>query len=95
MCRDLDRDLDPDLACHLFGCPARIFGRMFLDVFLAEVLQNSFPNFLVAHSHLNRYCAPVWGSFTDFHYTEVLDLRRALKHSSAAQACGNAGSQTC
>jgi hypothetical protein len=59
------------------------------------LFRNSSPNFLVDHSRLNQYCVLIWASFADFHSTEVLELRHALKLSSDAQTCENARSQTC
>jgi hypothetical protein len=86
MCKGLSRDLGHDLVRCLFGYLAWIFGWRSSNIFLAEVFQSSSPNFWVARSRQNQCCVLVWGSFTDFCCTEVLELHWALKLSSTARA---------
>jgi hypothetical protein len=86
--------------CHcselrLFGCLLWIFHQNFSVALHVKVLQKISPNFLVARSHQNQCCVLVSGSFDEFHCNEVLGLHRVLILFSIAQACRNAGSQTC
>jgi hypothetical protein len=95
VCKALCRGLVRDSVLCLYSFLVQIFGRKFSDVLLAEVFQKFSPNFMSAHNHQNQSCVLVWGSFTDFHCSEVLGLHWVLILFSAAQACINAGSQTC
>jgi hypothetical protein len=95
VCMGLDRAPGHGLKLHLSGCIGGIFDRRPLGFFLAEALRNSFPSFLVAHSHQNQLCAHALGNYVDYHCNGVLELHLVLRFSSAARACGNVGPQTC
>jgi hypothetical protein len=90
----LGHDHSHSLARRLFDFMGWIFDRRSFGSFPAEVSHSSSPNSLLAHSHQNQHCALAWGSYTDYHCSEVLGLCLALKFSFATRACGNAGSPT-
>jgi hypothetical protein len=95
VCKALCHGLGRDWVPRLFRCLVQIFVQKFSDVLPAEVLQKFSPNFLAARSHQNQCSVLIWGTFTDFHCNDILGLCRVLILFSAAQACENAGSQTC
>jgi hypothetical protein len=57
MCMGLSHDHSLGSVCRLADYSEQTAGRSLHGSFLAEVVQNSFPNSLVARNHRNRCCA--------------------------------------
>jgi hypothetical protein len=54
MCTGLGHDRGLGLVCRLSDCNEQTSGRRLYDSFLAEVVQSSFPNFLVTRNRRNQ-----------------------------------------
>jgi hypothetical protein len=92
----LDRNHGLSLVYPLSGDIGLTFAQNFCGFFLAEVVQNSFPNSLEAHNHWSRCCAPAWGSCADYLCIEVaLKLRSGCVLFFAARVCGSARPPIC
>jgi hypothetical protein len=80
MCTGLDHDRDLSLVCRFTNCNEQTSDQRFYDSFLTEVIQNYFPNLLVARNHRNQCYALAWGSYVEYHCSEeALELHLALE----------------
>jgi hypothetical protein len=84
------------LTCPLSDCIGLVYDRRSFGFSLAGVAQNSSPSFLEAHIHQSRCCVLAWGSYADYHCSELaLQLHRACVLFFVIQACQSARPLTC